>query len=69
MICYICWGGKIWICIFFDKLVIMCFVEIWMGFGKGFLEYWVVVVKFGCVMFELVGVFEEVVWEVMCFVV
>lgn len=68
MICYICRGGKIWICVFLDKLVIMRAVEICMGFGKGVFEYWVVVVKLGCIMFELGGVVEEIVCEVMCLV-
>lgn len=43
-------------------------VEICMGFGKGVFEYWVVVVKLGCIMFELGGVVEEIVCEVMCLV-
>lgn len=69
MIRYIKRGGKVWIKIFFYKLVIRKLVEICMGVGKGFLEYWVVVVKLGRVMFELVGVFEDKVREVMRFVV
>lgn len=39
-----------------------------MGKGKGVVEYWVSVVKFGCVMFEVVGVIEEQVKEVFCLV-
>lgn len=70
MICYVKCGGKIWIWIFFDKLVIMCVVEIWMGFGKGNLEFWVVVIKFGWILFEMGGdeIIFEIVKEVMCFV-
>lgn len=66
---YIKRGGKVWIKIFFDKFVIRKLVEICMGFGKGLFEYWVVVVKFGRVMFEVGGVDEEVVKEVLRFVI
>lgn len=62
-------GGKVWIKIFFFKFYIVKFLEVWMGSGKGVFEGWVVVVKFGKVMFEILGVFEEVVCEVLCLVV
>lgn len=32
-----------------------------MGFGKGLLDYWVVVIKLGKVLYEIIGVFEVVV--------
>lgn len=68
MICYMKCGGKVWIKIFFFKFYIVKLFEVCMGFGKGVLEGWVVVVKLGKVLFEIFGVFEEVVCEVFCFV-
>lgn len=65
MICYIKCGGKVWINIYFDCFFIKKFVEICMGFGKGFFEWWVVNVKLGCVFFEVVGVDEQFVCEVL----
>ena len=62
-------GGKIWVCIFLDKLVIVRFVEMCMGFGKGFFEYWVVVVKLGKIFYEMGGVFENIVRKVILIVV
>ena len=52
-------GGKVWIKIFPDKPVTAKPAETRMGSGKGTLEYWVVVVKPGRVMFEIKGVPEE----------
>lgn len=69
MIWYVCCGGKIWVCIFFDKLVIIRLIEICMGLGKGFFEYWVVVVKLGWIFYEMGGVFEIVVRVVIFIVV
>lgn len=69
MICKVKCGVKVWICLFLDKLLIKKLVEIWMGKGKGFLEYWVVVVKLGKVFYEMEGVFEELVVEVFVLVV
>ena len=51
--------GKVWIKIFPDKPVTAKPAETRMGSGKGSLEYWVVVVKPGRVMFEIGGVAEE----------
>lgn len=68
MICYMKCGGKVWIKIFLYKLYIVKVIGVCMGFGKGVFEGWVVLVKCGKVMFEIVGVFEEVVCEVLCFV-
>jgi large subunit ribosomal protein L16 len=36
-----------------------------MGKGKGAPEYWVAVVKPGCIMFEIEGVSEEVAKEAL----
>lgn len=69
MIWNVCCGGKIWVCIFLDKLVIVRFVEICMGFGKGFFEYWVVVVKLGWIFYEMGGVIENIVRRVILIVV
>lgn len=61
---YIKCGGKVWINIFFDCLLIKKFVEICMGLGKGLLEWWVVNVKLGWVLFEFSYFNEGVVWVV-----
>lgn len=61
-------GGKVWIKIFFYKFYISKVIGVCMGKGKGVLEGWVLLVKCGKIMFEIVGVFEEVVCEVFCFV-
>ena len=58
-------GGKVWIDIFPDKPVTTKPAETRMGSGKGTLEYWVVVVKPGRVMFEISGVNEEVAREAL----
>lgn len=68
MMCYMKCGGKVWIKIFLYFFYISKGVGIWMGNGKGVFEGWVVFVKCMKVMFEVVGVFEEVVCEVFCFV-
>ncbi len=62
---YVRRGGKIWIRIFPDKPVTMRPAETRMGSGKGSPEYWVAVVKPGCVMFEIAGVTEAVAREAM----
>lgn len=62
-------GGKVWIKIFFYKFYIFKLIGVWMGKGKGVLEGWVSLVKCGKIMFEIVGVFEDVVCEVLCLVV
>lgn len=59
--------GCVWICIFLDVLVINKLIEVWMGKGKGLVEYWVCKVKLGWIMFEIDGVFEDVVCEVFFF--
>ena len=62
---YIKRGGKVWIKIFPDKPVTTKPAETRMGSGKGSLEYWVAVVKPGRIMFEIVGVSEEVAREAL----
>lgn len=62
---YIKRGGQVWIKIFPDKPVTAKPAETRMGSGKGALEYWVAVVKPGCVMFEIAGVSEEIAREAL----
>ena len=58
-------GGQVWIKIFPDKPVTSKPAETRMGSGKGSPEYWVAVVKPGRVLFEIVGVSEEVAREAL----
>lgn len=53
-------SGKIWIKVFPDKSVTARAEESRMGSGKGAVEYWVVVIKPGTVLFELAGVTPEI---------
>nr|AIM52714.1 50S ribosomal protein L16 [Ochromonas sp. CCMP1393] len=53
-------AGKIWIKVFPDKSVTARAEESRMGSGKGAVEYWVVVIKPGNVLFELAGVSKEI---------
>ena len=62
---YVKRNGKVWIKIFPDKPVTAKPAETRMGSGKGALEYWVVVVKPGRVMFEIAGVPEETAKEAL----
>ena len=55
--------GQVWIKIFPDKPITKKPAEVRMGKGKGSPEYWVAVVKPGCVMFEIEGVDEELARE------
>jgi large subunit ribosomal protein L16 len=52
--------GRVWIRIFADKPVSKKPVETRMGKGKGMPEYWVAVVKKGCMLYEVDGVSEHV---------
>lgn len=52
-------GGKIWIKVFPDKPVTARAQESRMGSGKGAVDYWVVVLKPGTIIFELKGVPEK----------
>jgi large subunit ribosomal protein L16 len=58
-------GGKVWIRIFPDKPVSKKPAETRMGKGKGGPEFWVAVVKPGCILYEMDGVVEEVAREAM----
>ena len=57
--------GRVWIRIFPDKPVTQKPAETRMGKGKGSVDHWVAVVKPGRIMFELVGVSENVAREAM----
>ncbi len=52
--------GKIWIKVFPDKSVTARAEESRMGSGKGNVDYWVVVVKPGTVLFEMDGITKDV---------
>ena len=52
--------GKLWIKVFPDKSVTARAEESRMGSGKGAVEYWVVVIKPGNIIFELSGVPREI---------
>ncbi len=56
-------GGKIWIRIFPDKPITKKPLETRMGKGKGAVEAWVVPIKRGRILFELVGVEAAVAQE------
>ncbi|MBI2343326.1 MAG: 50S ribosomal protein L16 [Deltaproteobacteria bacterium] len=56
-------GGKIWIRIFPDKPITKKPLETRMGKGKGAVEAWVVPVRRGRVLFEMVGIPAEVARE------
>lgn len=51
--------GKIWIRIFPDKPITEKPLEVRMGKGKGNVEYWVVLIKPGKVLYEIDGVPED----------
>jgi large subunit ribosomal protein L16 len=51
--------GKLWIKVFPDKSVTARAEESRMGSGKGAVEYWVVVIKPGTILFEISGVPHE----------
>lgn len=53
-------GGKIWIRLFPDKPITKKPLEVRQGKGKGSVEYWVVVVQPGRVLFEMEGITPEV---------
>ncbi len=60
---YIRKGGKIWIRVFPDKPVTTKGVEVPMGGGKGSVDYYVVPVKPGRIIFEMDGVSKEIAAE------
>ena len=53
-------GGKVWIRVFPDKPVTKKPAETRMGKGKGNPEEWVAVVKPGRILYEMIGVPEDV---------
>jgi len=56
-------GGKIWIRIFPDKPITKKPLEVRQGKGKGSVEYWVVQIQPGRVLYEMEGVTEDVARE------
>jgi len=57
--------GKLWIKVFPDKSVTARAEESRMGSGKGAVEYWVVVIRPGNVLFEIKGVSQEIALEAL----
>jgi len=57
---YIKRGGKIWIRVFPHKPITRKAAEVPMGSGKGSLEFYVMPIKPGRILFEMEGVEEEV---------
>nr|YP_010610430.1 ribosomal protein L16 [Vallisneria natans]WAO28695.1 ribosomal protein L16 [Vallisneria natans] len=53
-------GAKIWVRIFPDKPVTVRATAKRMGSGKGDPKYWIVVVKPGRILYEMIGVSETV---------
>ncbi|MCR3755000.1 MAG: 50S ribosomal subunit protein L16 [Candidatus Westeberhardia cardiocondylae] len=51
--------GKIWIRVFPDKPITKKPLEVRMGKGKGNVEYWVVLIRPGKILYELSGVSKE----------
>lgn len=62
---YIQRGGKIWIRIFPDKPVTKKGTEVPMGGGKGTVEYYVVAVKPGRILFEMDGIPPDMAQEAL----
>ena len=58
-------GGKLWIRVFPDKPITRKGVEVPMGGGKGSVDYFVVPVRAGRILFEIGGVSREVAREAM----
>ena len=58
-------GGKLWINVFPDKPVTFRAAESRMGSGKGAVEYWVVVIKPGNILFEITGVPKDIAMEAL----
>jgi large subunit ribosomal protein L16 len=53
-------SGRVWIRVFPDVPVTKKPLEVRMGSGKGSVEYWIVRVKPGRILFEVDGVTEDV---------
>ncbi len=58
-------GGKVWIRIFPDKPITKKPLEVRQGKGKGNVEYWVVVIRPGRVLFEIEGISQEIAREAL----
>ena len=56
-------GGRIWIRVFPDKPISQKPAEVRMGSGKGNPEYWVAEIQPGKLLYELVGVSEDLARE------
>ena len=56
-------GGKIWIRMFPDVPITKKPIEVRMGKGKGNVEYWVMKIQPGRVLYEMEGVSEELARE------
>ena len=56
-------GGRIWIRVFHDKPISNKPAEVRMGNGKGSVEYYVAEIQPGKVLYEIVGVTEELARE------
>lgn len=56
-------GGQLWIRVFPDKPITKKPLEVRQGKGKGSVEYWVMEIKPGHMLFELAGVTEELARE------
>jgi|EP01040_Poterioochromonas_malhamensis_P013702 large subunit ribosomal protein L16 len=57
--------GKLWIKVFPDKSVTARAEESRMGSGKGAVDYWVVVIRPGNILFEVTGITKEVALEAL----
>jgi len=57
--------GKLWIKVFPDKSVTARAEESRMGSGKGAVEYWVVVIRPGNILFEVTGVPKDTAMEAL----
>lgn len=62
---YIQRGGRIWLRVFPDKPVTKKGTEVPMGGGKGSVEYYVMVVKPGRILFEMDGIDEKTAREAL----
>jgi len=60
---YVKRGGKIWIRVFPDKPLTSKPAETRMGKGKGSLDSWVAVVRPGKILYEMIGVDEQIARE------
>jgi len=56
-------GGRIWIRVFPDKPITIKPAEVRMGNGKGNIEYYVAEIQPGKVLYEILGVSEELARE------